>query len=168
MKNKYESLSTKDLKKEHELIYEIIQKRENENELKKQKKLNINDITAKDIAVRYTREMNEDDVRYSFYIKHERKLYDIYYEHSTYSLSADREQKFHPWWPIRPLENGETEYDDWDHNGARDFIPIGFQETCENMYEYDGSISEVIKHLKNHGITDVKEFTYEEKNGISN
>lgn len=128
----------------------IVSEWDHRNKIKQEETANslcINGITCKDISVRYTDD--EDGEYFSFYIKHDEKLYDIYYDHSIYDKNF--KSKFHSWWPI----NTEA-VDDWDQNGVFAFIPPGFAEAMENCYEYDGNIDQAIDQLKKYGITDVK------------
>ncbi len=148
----YQEMSDTDLKKEYNLISEEVLRRDTLRDIDFAKSLVINGITCKDIAVIYGYELGDgEDPTFSFYVKHDGKVYDIYYEHGTYD--ENHNFHFHPWWPIKGNEGDE----DWDRNGAFDFIPPGFVEACENMYEYHGTKEEAIAQLRKHGITDIKE-----------
>ena len=150
----YNKWTLKDLKKEANIIYAAITKKEKVVDEKRAKKLCINGITPADIAVEYTpKPNNRDGLYYSFYIKHDGKLFDIYYESGGY----DGHHNFvrHPWWP----HSGDNADDQWDSNRAFEFIPPGFGEACENLYSYQKPLHEAIKQLKKYGITDIKEGT---------
>ena|ERR1041385_15644 len=152
MSNKYQDWSTEELHREQELIFQVLRKRGKEAERQKHLGLNYNGITVKDIAVTYGNE-GGDGEWFSFFVKHDGKLYDIYYDHGGYAPKPTKENNygFHSWWPVRP----DAE-DDWDANGAFDFIPPGFGEACENCYEFHGSLEEALEVLKSHGITDIE------------
>lgn len=160
--NIYSGLTDEQLQNEFNAIYEERERRRKIKELNEANTLSINGITCKDIAVRYhgydgsTWPVDDADIRFSFFVKHDGKLYNIYYDHSVYDFTDGRKQTFHPWWPILPLEDGETEYDDWEHNGAYQFIPSGFSEACENSYEYRGTFKQALETLQKHGITDIE------------
>lgn len=157
--NKYSKMTDDQLKKLANEVQEELSKRHNKIEFERARTLNINGITAKDIQVVYHDIHGDGNLNYSFYVKHDGRSYDFYYDHSKWDKSHKR--TFHPWWPVKTHDeygNTYTENDDWEMNGAREFIPPGFAESMENSYEYDGTVEEVIKYLKNYGITDVQEY----------
>lgn len=155
--NKYETWTDDALKTEWELIMEVLNARKKKAKVKKAKELCINGITANDIAVEYgsydggeITDMN--DVNFSFFVKHDGKKYNIYYDAGTYDHTGKGQHfTLHPWWPIV----GEDGDDDYERNGAFQFIPSGFCEACENSYEFRGTFEEAIAQLKEYGITDV-------------
>ena len=155
--NKYENWLDEALKTEWELIMEVLNGRKKKKNLKAAKELCINGIMAKDIAVEYgsydgseITDMNY--VNFSFFVKHDGKKYNIYYDSGTYDHTTGSQFfKFHPWWPLI----GEEGDDEYERNGAFQFIPSGFCEACENSYEFRGTFEEAIERLKEHGITDV-------------
>jgi len=154
MKHNYEFWSIKSLKKEQERIFSALKKKQEKLDLFNAKKLKINNITTKDIAVRYG--VTDDDLtQFSFFVKHKGKLHCIYYDNGYHEVSEDKPRfKYYDWWPIKleKDEDGEVE-----ENGAYEFIPNGFAECCENSYEYcNGNFKSAIKKLKDSGITDIE------------
>lgn len=154
MSNKYEAMTDDELKNEYQLIMGVLNARKKTAAAKKAKSLCINGITAKDIAVEYgsydgSEIVDMNDVNFSFFVVHEGKKYNIYYDSGTYD--KDHNFTMHPWWPIV----GEDGDDDYERNGAFQFIPSGFCEACENSYEFRGTFEEAIAQLKEYGITDV-------------
>jgi hypothetical protein len=98
-------------------------------------KLNIKGFTAKDIKVIYYKLYG--GWRYSFYIMKDSKDWDFYYGKSDEGAGD--------WWPEAK--------DEYDVSPIYQFIPNGFIEACENMYEYHGSHKEALELLKECGFT---------------
>jgi hypothetical protein len=138
MKNKYSKLSDAELNNVANQIYTEQCRRRKKAEAKKAKTHSVNGITAKDICVFYS-DYDSNSILFQFYIKHDGKMYDIYYD------GCSGRGVFHPWWPVVDGENGVYE-----------FIPNGFSEAMENCYEYNGTTKEAIAQLKKHGIKDVR------------
>lgn len=106
------------------------------------KNLNIKGFTVKDIKVVWgcegERDRNgEKEYRYSFYIMKDGKDWDFYYGKS--------DQGAGDWWP-----EGEDEY---ELSPIHQFIPDGFGEACENMYDFCGSHEEALELLNDCGFT---------------
>jgi len=152
--NDYKNWSTEKLRVESELIYAELRRRSEVESTEKQKHLNLNGITAKDIKVVIWSE--GDSLYYSFKIVHEGKDYDIYYD-GVIDWHGERTKEnhwgYHPWWPIDP----EEEDDEYAANGAFLFIPNGFSEAMENAYNFKGTKNQAIKKLKSCGITNIEE-----------
>jgi len=150
MKN--ESRSTEELEKELNAIQKVLTARYKDVELDKHKRLNINGITCKNISVNIW-STNGDSLYYSFYIIHDEKQYDIYYDGVIDYDKRTKENNwgYHPWWPI----DLEEEYDEYSANGAFQFIPNGFSEAMENAYNFNGTETQAIKRLKSVGITNI-------------
>ena len=146
---KVSQLSVQDLEKLSETIRNELNERYKLIRSESVKQLTLNKITAKDICVFYASlDADSDEVpNFSFYVKHDGRMYDIYYDSGKYD--ENHHKSFHLWWPV-------IDEDDVLINGASEFIPSGFCETCENCYEYDGTVKQAIACLKKHGIVDVR------------
>lgn len=121
---------------------EIFHGSDEDREVKRIQTLNIKGFTAKDIKVIYSCEGERDrngkkEYRFSFYIMKDGKDWDFYYGKSDDGAGD--------WWP----EPEDPIY----LSPITEFIPSGFAEACENMYEYRGSLKEGIRLLKNCGFT---------------
>lgn len=152
MRNKYNNWPTEKIKKELEKLYAVLRKRQEIQEVQEANQRCINHITTKDFVVYWGNygefdRKDQPEYSFSFCIKHDGKIYDIYYE-----CSPDNESLY-PWWPIV----GEDGEDNWDRNGAHDFIPPGFNEACENSYKYRGTFEQAIAQLKRYGFTDIQQ-----------
>lgn len=154
MNTDYNTWTDENLQAELEKISAVLTVRKRKAKAEKAKKLCINGITAKDIAVEYgsydgSEITDINEVNFSFFVKHDGVKYNIYYEAGTY----DDKHNFtiYPWWPIV----GEEGDDQYERNGAFEFIPPGFAEACENSYEFRGTFDEAVARLKEYGITDV-------------
>lgn len=109
-----------------------------ERELDRIKKLNVKGFRAKDIKVLYFKMYNDNEnYNFSFYIMKDRKDWDFYYGKSSQGAGD--------WWP--------DPEDELYLSPIHDFIPSGFAETCENVYEYCGTNEEAIETLKKCGFT---------------
>jgi hypothetical protein len=111
-----------------------------DTELNRIAKLNVNGFTAKDIKVVYSKNsFCNNGLQFSFYLMKDGKDYDFYYKlDEEGELAGD-------WWP---------ENEDEFINSLQEFIPRGFAEACENLYEYRGGTEiEAIKCLKKYGFT---------------
>lgn len=113
-----------------------------DKELARIKNLNIKGFTAKDIKVIYDCQgerdrNNEKEYRFSFYIMKDGKDWDFYYGQSDEGAGD--------WWP----EPEDPIY----QSPITEFIPSGFAEACENMYEYHGPLEEGVQLLKDCGFT---------------
>jgi len=154
MSENYKNWSTEKLRVEFTLIKNELWRRDEEDKVEKQKSLNLNGITPKDIKVVIWEE--GDSLYYSFKIVHESKDYDIYYDGRALR-HGDRTKEnhwgYHSWWPMNPDE----ENDEYAANGAWCFIPDGFNESMENSYEFRGTKNQAIKRLKEWGITNIEE-----------
>jgi hypothetical protein len=105
-------------------------------EVNRIQKLKIFGFIAKDIKVTYFTRYG--GWRYSFYIMKDGKDWDFYYGKS--------DQGAGDWWP--------DSKDEYDVSPIHQFIPSGFAESCENMYEYHkGSHKEALELLKDCGFT---------------
>jgi len=162
MKNQYQDWSTEELKKHSDLIWKVLSQREKKEGQKKQKELNINGITPKDILVIISNNFPEEGkIRFSFYVVYDGKEYDVYYDGQdrragkTEENSKENNWGYYPWWPVR---QSDDEYsDEYSVNGALDFIPDGFSEGCENCYEFHGTKNQSIKYLNKCGIINIRE-----------
>ena len=137
-----------DLEQEYRHIEIERNKRRTEKKVKEALNLNINGFTCKDIAVRYgsydgSEVDNLDDVNFSFFVKKDGKLYDFYYGKSVGGTGD--------WWP-----KSEDEFDEYNCGAFNEFIPRGFNEACENSYEFSGTFDEAVATLKKYGITDIE------------
>jgi len=155
MKNKYENWPTEKIKAETEKMYEVLKARREVQQVKEAQTKCINNITTKDFVVywgtlgqRYRNDKPE--YFFSFTIRHADRDYNIYYENGTYD--AKHVHHFYPWWPIV----GEEGDEDWDRNGAFEFIPPGFAEACENSYEFRGTVEEAVAQLKKYGFVNFR------------
>jgi len=99
-------------------------------------------------------ENDKPEYQFSFCIKHDGKLYDIYYECGP----SEGTKGLYPWWPIV----GEEGEDQFDRNGAFEFIPPGFSEACENSYRYRGSVEEAVKQLKKYGFVNIQRSEFDD------
>jgi len=157
MKNKYEKWTTEKLNKELELIYKVLSDRNKIEKVKEAKQRCINGITAKDFVVYWGNRGQSDShgkphYTFCFCIKHGDKVYDIYYE-----CESD-DGYLYSWWPFVG-EAGED--DNWERNGAYEFIPPSFGEACENCYEYSGTFKQAIKQLKLYGFEDIQRSSHD-------
>ena len=80
---------------------------------------------------------------YSFYLRVDGKLFDIYYQNCVTGEYDDRQGVEPSRWP-------ESDDDGWNYVSL-DFVPTEFSEASENMYEYHGKLP-VEKYLKKLGI----------------
>lgn len=154
MDNPYQDWSDEELKKHSELMWKVLSERRKESDQKKQRELNINGITAKDILVIGFRNLHCDGgTTYSFRIVHDGKEYDIYYDGIEHDADEDLDCNwgYYSWWPVR-----KNRSDRYEANGARDFIPDDFSEESENSYSFDGTENQATKYLKKHGITNIR------------
>jgi len=148
MKNEYEKLTTEEILKKMKEMNQILSQRRELKRIEENRTKCINNITTKDFVVYWGSygmrdEKGRTEYQFSFCIKHGEKIYDIYYEHGS---------PLYSWWPIV----GEEGDDDFDRNGAFEFIPSGFGEACENSYEYNGTFDEAINKLKKYGFEDIR------------
>ncbi len=97
--------------------------------------LNVGGFTHKDIKVIWSVDDGEYD--YSFYLMKDGKSYDFYYGKS--------DQGAGDWWP-----EPENEY---YLSPICKFVPNGFVEACENMYEYRGTHEEALELFEELGYT---------------
>ncbi len=162
MNNKYEHWSTEDLKTEIELMSEVLKARREKTEVCQSKNRCINNITTKDFVVYWgsygMRDRNDKpEYHFSFCIRHDGKSYDIYYEHHDTVFNGGNGE-FHPWWPLVGKEGDE----DWDRNGAFEFIPPGFAEASENSYEYHGTVEQAVEQLKKYGFVNFQRSKFDD------
>lgn len=126
-------------------ISQEMKSRELDKELFEKKALVLNGVSIKDFIVEYQDQYTEPGDKhynpfFSFYIKHGKKKYDVYYDWFDY-----KKDKPLSWWPV------EEDND----NAIYRFIPNGFSEAVENGYEYDGTVDEAIACLKKHGFASI-------------
>ena len=146
--NKLSSYTLEELEDLYREVWDELGRRSIERETISIKTLCINGITTKDFVVRYADyDCSPDDPEFrptfSFLIKRGKKEYCIYYD-----FNQEKPQK---WWPTK-RQGLRLE----DENAAFDFIPSGFCEASENIYEYSGTTEEAIECLKNRGFTDIQ------------
>ena len=158
----YNKWKTEDLVEERKRIELVLHGRLVQEAKEKKRLLNINGITPRDIVVTaqygYSYAETNDEWVYSFQINHEGKLYDIYYDGWAKPASSG-EMVYYDWWPVTTEEN----FDEWGQigdvgdNAAFAFVPNGFSESSENIYEFRGTHTKAKKRLKECGITDIRE-----------
>lgn len=95
---------------------------------------------VENIRVYYGKFYDEDRDNYSFVFVDGKKEYDFYYNMPPEVVLKDDE--------------------DW-YQVMGEFIPDGFCEASENMYEYKGTTEEAIAQLKKYGIVNIIEKDWE-------
>jgi hypothetical protein len=116
-------------------LYAEINRRQEKENIKNIKSLNINGITVKDFVVRFCQ--NDDgEYEYSFYILKGKVEYCIYYGFENQD-----------WWPQYEKNNDASKF----------FIPSKFSESMENVYQTNLIHKEAIKYLRQNGFTKIKQ-----------
>lgn len=116
--------------------------------IKRIQNLEIGEFKSKDIKVVYYNMYKEDSnkFQFSFFVIKDGKEYDFYYGKS--------DQGAGDWWP-------ENDDEDGFFSPLHEFIPSGFSELCENMYEYRGSNETALDVLRLCGfVTEHDESSY--------
>jgi hypothetical protein len=157
MKSKKSTKKTNQLAKfTDEELYAELARRATDNRLLRYKGTNKNGFTPKDVVcIQGCEQDYQEEQRgykdpygpnYSFYLRVDGKLFDIYYKNCVtgdYDAREDVEPSKWPWHGDGPEDV---------YNGAADeFVPDDFVEAAENMYEYHGK-KPVEKYLKECGI----------------
>jgi hypothetical protein len=107
-----------------------------DKEVKRIKDLVVKGFKAKDIKVIFYKTREVDKYNYSFYLMKNGKEYDLYYAMDKDGKEAGK------WWP-----KGEDMYS----SPLTQFIPDGFAEACENIYEFMGKHEEALELFKECG-----------------
>jgi hypothetical protein len=133
------SFSIKDL---YNIIGVMDKITEFDKEVNRIKELEVKGFKVKDIKVIWScggkRDRKSDkEYTYSFYVMKDGKDWDFYYGGS--------DQGAGDWWP-EPTEEGYL-------SPLTNFIPTGFAEACENMYEYRRTKEEALNLLQECGFT---------------
>jgi len=147
----YTTWSGPDLEKELAAIQSEIDRREKSVDATVVRELNINGITTMDFIVIYYKE--EKRTHFSFYIEYNNDIHDINEGGYTGERNKKGRAMFYPWWPTA---SSGTE------NAALAFVPMGFLEMCENLYEYGGSDEEAFAMLQESGFTNIIQATLED------
>ena len=154
--NPYKEWTDVALKQATEQIDAVIYDRYQIRKMERVKSLNVHGITVKDFVVIYAPWREETrEPSFSFYIVRDNKIYDL--REDSGSWSPEDIYEYHPWWPILTDDDGTT------YNGAYQFIPSGFIETCENCYEYSKDTQAALEVLKAHGFETLIEAKFEDQ-----
>lgn len=106
--------------------------------------LNINGITSKNFIIKYGDLVGIGKTQYSFYLIHNNKEYDIYYD------SRDENGKLLDWWPVMVDDNEKSDI-------VFDFVPTEFSEDCENLYSFcNKNVKQVLEFLRKCGFKQFK------------
>lgn len=135
-------LSNEELEKLFGQISDEMASRELDREIIDVKVNKIGKYGVENIRVYYgdIHQQGIDDINYAFYFVDKKgKEHDFYYDRPP-GLKLTAEQS-----------------NDW-YGLVNEFIPRGFNEACENSYEYRGTVEQAIEQLKKYGITDVKKY----------
>lgn len=147
-------MKNKLLKFSDDELYAELNRRKVDTDACKNKVLNINGFTAKDIVCMRGGKYDEDEgddygPYYHFYLRVDEKLFDVYYMNCVTDPYRVSDKTVDPSrWP----ESDDGEY---NNNACLEFIPNQFAEAMENSYEYHGE-TDVKKYLKKHGILDYR------------
>ena len=157
--NKYKNWPIERIESELKLMNAELSSRRAAKHVREAKTKCINNITIRDFVILWGSygmrdENDKPEYQFSFCIKHDGKLYDIYYECGP----SEGTKGLYPWWPIV----GEEGEDQFDRNGAFEFIPPGFSEACENSYRYRGSVEEAVKQLKKYGFVNIQRSEFDD------